>query len=164
MYEKSIDLLNQAIADEIAAIHQYMYFHFRLDDLGYGPLANLLKMNRHRGDAARRDDRRAHPLPRWRGGDGCRPRGGEDPRPRGACWPRASSLEQESIAMYNRFAVECMHNADSGSKKLFEDLVAAEEGHWDQFRPPDAVRQTLRRALPGPAVVPGRQAGEPAAE
>ena len=43
MYEKSIELLNTAIADEIAAIHQYMYFHFRLDDLGYAPLANLLK-------------------------------------------------------------------------------------------------------------------------
>ncbi|MEJ2189960.1 MAG: bacterioferritin, partial [Acidobacteriota bacterium] len=35
MYDKSIELLNTAIADEIAAIHQYMYFHFRLDDLGY---------------------------------------------------------------------------------------------------------------------------------
>ena len=44
MYEKSVELLNTAIADEIAAIHQYMYFHFRLDDLGYAPLANLLKM------------------------------------------------------------------------------------------------------------------------
>ncbi len=44
MYEKSIELLNTAIADELAAIHQYMYFHFRLDDLGYAPLANLLKM------------------------------------------------------------------------------------------------------------------------
>ena len=42
MYERSIELLNAAIADEIAAIHQYMYFHFRLDDLGYAPLANFL--------------------------------------------------------------------------------------------------------------------------
>ena len=41
--DKSIELLNQAIADEIAAVHQYMYFHFRLSDLGYTPLSNLLK-------------------------------------------------------------------------------------------------------------------------
>ena len=30
MYEKCIASLNTAIADEIAAIHQYMYFHFRV--------------------------------------------------------------------------------------------------------------------------------------
>ena len=43
-YHYYTTILNTAIADELAAIHQYMYFHFRLDDLGYAPLANLLKM------------------------------------------------------------------------------------------------------------------------
>jgi bacterioferritin len=28
MYEKSIELLNKAVADEMSAVHQYMYFHF----------------------------------------------------------------------------------------------------------------------------------------
>ena len=46
---------------------------------------------------------------------------------------KANALEQDAIKMYNRFANECAQNADSGTKKLFEDLVAAEEGHWDQF-------------------------------
>jgi bacterioferritin len=46
---------------------------------------------------------------------------------------KAKALEQESIEMYNTFANQCAQHADSGSKKLFEDLVAAEEGHWDQF-------------------------------
>ena len=46
---------------------------------------------------------------------------------------KAHALEQEAIEMYNRFAMECAQNADSASKKLFEDLVTAEEGHWDQF-------------------------------
>jgi bacterioferritin len=46
---------------------------------------------------------------------------------------KAHAMEQEAITMYNRFALECAQHADSGSKKLFEDLVAAEEGHWDQF-------------------------------
>ena len=41
--QKSIDLLNKAVADELQAIHQYMYFHFHLDDQGFGPLAGLFK-------------------------------------------------------------------------------------------------------------------------
>ena len=41
--EKSIQLLNEAAADELWAVHQYMYFHFHLDDLGFGPLAMLFK-------------------------------------------------------------------------------------------------------------------------
>ena len=31
--EKSIELLNKAVADEMTAVNQYMYFHFRLDDI-----------------------------------------------------------------------------------------------------------------------------------
>ena len=30
--EKSIELLNKAVNDELLAVHQYMYFHFRCDD------------------------------------------------------------------------------------------------------------------------------------
>ena len=30
--EKSIELLNRAVADELTAVHQYMYFHFYCDD------------------------------------------------------------------------------------------------------------------------------------
>src|SRR5512134_3683401 len=41
--QKSIDLLNKAVADELQAILQYMYFHFHLDDQGFGPLASLFK-------------------------------------------------------------------------------------------------------------------------
>jgi bacterioferritin len=51
----------------------------------------------------------------------------------GGMLAKAHSLEQEAIEMYNRFAIEAANSADSGTKKLFEDLVAAEEGHWDQF-------------------------------
>ena len=41
--QRSIDLLNRAIADELAAVHQYMYFHFHLDDQGFGPLSLLFR-------------------------------------------------------------------------------------------------------------------------
>ena len=43
MKEKSIELLNKAIADELSAVHQYMYFHFHCDDQGYELLSNLFK-------------------------------------------------------------------------------------------------------------------------
>jgi len=41
--EKSIELLNKAVSEELTAIHQYMYFHFVLDDLGYDLLASVFK-------------------------------------------------------------------------------------------------------------------------
>ena len=43
MHKKSIELLNKAIADELSAVHQYMYFHFHCDDQGYDLLAGLFK-------------------------------------------------------------------------------------------------------------------------
>jgi len=43
MKEKSIELLNKAVADELTAVHQYMYFHFHCDDQGYDLLAGLFK-------------------------------------------------------------------------------------------------------------------------
>ena len=42
-HTKSIQLLNKAVADELLAIHQYMYFHFHCDDQGYDLLAGLFK-------------------------------------------------------------------------------------------------------------------------
>lgn len=41
--EKSIELLNKAVADELLAVHQYMYFHFRCDDMGYDLLSGLFQ-------------------------------------------------------------------------------------------------------------------------
>ena len=40
---KSIKLLNKAVADELQAVHQYMYFHFHLADQGFGPLSMLFR-------------------------------------------------------------------------------------------------------------------------
>ncbi len=41
MHEKSIELLNKAVADELSAVHQYMYSHFHCEDQGYDLLAGL---------------------------------------------------------------------------------------------------------------------------
>lgn len=130
--DKSIELLNQAIADEIAAVHQYMYFHFHLADQGYTPLSNLLKQTAiqemlHaellaerilflKGEVEMKVGREVEKI-----------------HDAAAMVARAKELEEEAIEMYNRFAAACAAHADSGSKKIFEDLVAAEEGHWDQF-------------------------------
>ena len=43
MHDKSVELLNKTVADELFAVHQYMYFHFHCDDQGYDLLASLLK-------------------------------------------------------------------------------------------------------------------------
>jgi bacterioferritin len=45
----------------------------------------------------------------------------------------ARGMEEESIRDYNVWANECGTNADAISKKLFEDLVAEEERHFDQY-------------------------------
>ena len=45
----------------------------------------------------------------------------------------ACQLESGAEKDYNKWANECAQNADSVTKKLFEDLVADEEQHFDQF-------------------------------
>lgn len=132
MRDKSIELLNTAIADEIAAIHQYMYFHFRLDDLGYGPLSKQMKMTAieemtHAEMVAERILFLGGEVEMVVG------RPVEKIHDAKAMIERSRELEIDAIAMYNDFANQCAQNADSGTKKLFEDLVAAEEGHWDGF-------------------------------
>jgi len=46
---------------------------------------------------------------------------------------KASGMETESANDYNKFANECTQHADSVSKQLFEELVADEERHFDQY-------------------------------
>ncbi len=45
----------------------------------------------------------------------------------------AAGMEEQSAKDYNRMANECAKNADSQSKQLFEELVADEERHYDQY-------------------------------
>ena len=132
MHKKSIELLNKAVADELLAIHQYMYFHFHCDDQGYDLLAGLFKKTAieemgHvetlserilflKGDVEMKvagDVKKLH-----------------DPKEMVKC---AAQMENESAKEYNLWANECSKNADSASKKIFEDLVLDEERHYDQF-------------------------------
>ena len=132
MREKSIELLNRAVGDELAAVHQYMYFHFHLDDQGYDLLSGLFKRTGHPGNGSCRTPGRTHPVPEGRrdhescrrriAGPGC----GRDARD-------GCKMEEGSVRDYNLWANECSANADSISKKIFEQLVAEEEVHYTQF-------------------------------
>lgn len=130
--EKSIELLNRAIADELSAVHQYMYFHFRLDDMGYDLLSSLFKRTAiqemlHVEILAERilflkgepEIVAAVPVKKI-----------HDPKEMLA---QAMEMESGSVQDYNAWANECSAQADSMSKKLFEQLVEEEELHLDQF-------------------------------
>ena len=132
MHEKSIKLLNQSVADEMAAVHQYMYFHFHCDDQGLDLLAGLFKRTAlaemlHierlaerilflKGEVEMVASAEVEKLP-------------DVPK----MLEKAVKLEESAIKSYNLWANECAAGADSVSKKLFEDLVVEEEGHYDQF-------------------------------
>ena len=128
----SVKILNDAIADELAAIHQYMYFHFRLDDLGYGPLAKLLKQTAI--EEMLHAERIAERI-LFLGGEVEMRIAAEVEKIHDAklMVAKAKALEEGSIEMYNGFTLEAAKLADSGSKKLFESLVDDEERHYDQF-------------------------------
>lgn len=132
MHEKSIDLLNRAVADELSAVHQYMYFHFHCDDQGFDLLAGLFRRTAieemiHierlaeralflKGEVEMKASEAVQQI--------------HDVR---KMLERAAAMEEQSAKEYNEWANECGANADSVSKRLFEDLVADEERHHDQY-------------------------------
>jgi bacterioferritin len=132
MHEKSIELLNKAAADELAAVHQYMYFHFHCDDQGYDMLAGLFKKTAieemiHVEVLAERI--------LFLGGDIKMEVAEETKSERDVkkMLEMGKQMEEGSAKDYNIWANECSANADSASKKIFEELVLDEERHYDQF-------------------------------
>jgi bacterioferritin len=128
----SIQLLNKAVADELQAVHQYMYWHFHLDDQGFGPLSILLKRIaiEEMGHVERLAERIlflkgdvemvvAGPVEKI-----------TDPQ---KILAKAAAMEQDGVNSYNQAALECGQNADAASKQVFEALVNDEERHFDQF-------------------------------
>lgn len=130
--EKSIGLLNAAVADELHAVHQYMYFHFHLDDLGFGPLAALFK--RTAIEEMVHIELLAERILFLKGEVELVPSAEVDkiidPE---KMLLKARGMEESSAADYNRAAIECSANADSASKQIFEKLVGDEERHYDQY-------------------------------
>jgi len=141
MKEKSVELLNKAVADELSAVHQYMYFHFHCDDQGYDLLAGLFKQTAiqemlHieklaeriiflKGDVEMTASTEVKKI--------------QDVK---EMLEMAADMETSSADDYNKWAVECSNNADSVSKSLFEELVVDEERHYDQY---DVEIENLKR-------------------
>lgn len=132
MKEKSIELLNKAVADELTAVHQYMYLHFHLDDQGYDLLANLFK--RTAIEEMLHVERLAERI-LFLGGEVEM----EVSQPVKKIHDvkemltLATEMEESSANDYNMWANECSKNNDSVSKKLFESLVEDEERHFNQY-------------------------------
>lgn len=141
MHEKSIELLNKAVADEMTAVHQYMYFHFHCEDQGYDLLAGLFFRTaiEEMGHIERCAERIL-----FLGGDVemVAAAGVEKIHDVAKMLYMARQMEEESARDYNLWANECSANADSVSKKVFEDLVIDEERHLDQF---DTEVQNLKK-------------------
>lgn len=114
------------------SVHQYMYFHFRCDDLGYDLISNLFKRTAieemmHVEKLAERvlflkgeveikasdEVQKIHDVKKM--------------------LELAVKMETGSVKDYNEWANECARNADSASKKIFELLVDDEERHYDQY-------------------------------
>lgn len=129
---KSIELLNTAVADELQAVHQYMYFHFHLDDQGLGPLSIMFK--RIAIEEMGHVEHLAERILFLKGDVKMQTAGPvetiTDPEEMLA---KAAQMEEASAKDYNAAAIECSANADSVSKQIFEQLVQDEERHLDTF-------------------------------
>ena len=130
--EKSIELLNAAVGDELAAVHQYLYFHFHLDDQGYDLLAGLFKRTaiKEMGHVESLADR----ILFLKGDIDMAP---AEPVERitqpAKMLAKAVAMEEVSARDYNKAALDCSANEDAGSKQLFERLIHDEETHFAEF-------------------------------
>ena len=141
MKEKSIELLNNAVADELFAVHQYMYFHIHCDDQGYELLANLFK--RTAIDEMMHVEQLSERILFLKGDVEMNAKEAvkkvQDVK---EMLQMAADMEEASARDYNLWANECAQNADSVTKKLFESLVEDEERHFDQY---DVEMENLKK-------------------
>jgi bacterioferritin len=131
--QKSIEVLNAAVAGELTALLQYMYFHFHLEDLGYKPLAEMFRKIAIQemihveqfaerilylgGEVIMKPDKITALIP-------------HDVK---KMLEYADSLETDTMAQYNEAVRICAEQGDSVTKRLFEEIVTMEEGHEDIF-------------------------------
>jgi len=130
--ERSIELLNKSVADELQAVHQYIYFHVHLDDQGLGPLADIFKRTAivEMGHVEKLADR----ILFLKGDVEMKPAGPvEKITDAAAMLEYSAKAEEDAAKFYNEAAKESAANSDAVSKQLFEQLVNDEEQHFDTF-------------------------------
>ena len=130
--KKVIEVLNKARAMELQAIYQYMNQHYGLDDMDYGELAGKMKLiaideMRHAEMFAERvKELGGEPVT---GHDGKVAKG----QPVDKIFSFDAVLEDDTIDVYNQFALVCRENGDSVSMKIFEDIIEEEQIHYNYF-------------------------------
>ena len=153
----SIELLNVAVADELQAVHQYMYFHFHLTDQGFNPLAALFK--RTAIEEMGHVEALAERILFLKGDVKMVPAGPietiTDPD---AMLVQAMAMESGSVDAYNKAAIECAAQQDAASKQIFEGLVGDEERHFDQY---EKQHDNIKRFGPNYLALQSFQAGPP---
>jgi bacterioferritin len=144
MHEKSIELLNKAVADELHAVHQYMYFHFHCDDQGLELLSALFR--RTAIEEMMHVEKLAERILFLKGEVHMGLAEEVEPiHDVQAMLEKASGMEEASARQYNLWANESAANADSVTKQLFESLVVDEERHYDNY---DTEMDNLRNFGP----------------
>lgn len=132
-YQRSIDLLNEALGKEIATSLQYMYFHEHFEDSGYKFIADRMRQisiseMRHCEELSERilfleGDIDMNPS--------FRTRQMQDVK---EMFAFAMQLEQSTIDEYNRSSRLTSEYEDSVTHRMFQNLTVEEEEHLDYFR------------------------------
>jgi bacterioferritin len=132
LQERSIELLNKAVADEMTAVHQYMFFSIHCEKQGHEQLSNLFR--RTAVQEMRHVERCARQILLL---------GGEAEMVTSNSVQKihdiktmlelARKMETGSISDYSQWAVECGANGDKDSRKLFKGLVKDEQVHYNQY-------------------------------
>ena len=134
-----IDVLNKARAMELQSIHQYMNHHYSLDDKDYGELAAKMKLIAI--DEMRHAEMFAERIKEL-GGEPTTDMANKVQKGQDVKTMYAYDADEEDNALdsYNQFLLVCRDNGDSISVKLFEQIIADEQVHFNYF---DAVNEHI---------------------
>jgi bacterioferritin len=130
--KKVIEVLNKARAMELQAIYQYMNQHYNLDDMDYGELAGKIKLIAI--DEMRHAEMFAERIKEL-GGEPVTGHEGKIAKGQAAdqIFVFDAELEDDTIDVYNQFALVCRENGDSVSMKIFEEIIDEEQIHFNYF-------------------------------
>ena len=133
MNEKVIGLLNDARARELHAITQYMVQHYEWEDTGYSKLAASIK--KIAIQEMKHAEHLAERILFLGGTPSTKP---SDTAKKGLAIAEHLkvniALEADAVKIYNDSAGVCTKEQDNISKALFEQLLAEEEPHLDEFQ------------------------------
>lgn len=130
--EKIVAVLNEARALELNAIHQYMNQHYNLDSMDFGELAAKLKLiaideMRHAEMFAERiKELDGEPVTAMSG----KVEKGQEVE---MIFSFDSTLEDDTIVVYNQYLKVAVEQGDSITAKLFEQIIVEEQAHYNYF-------------------------------